>query len=414
MKQEDNKIFLLCKKLVNRGKLSEDGVRELSEYINELTSSSEEAATKWPVNLLIVQLQKVWSDEIVNALELGELDKLLATIVMWQAVKAGDLGSVKKAIQRGADLNSIDDETGRNPLHLAADFHDIETVKLLISNGANLNSKDNEHGWTPMHFAVSMGHNDRGTVHILLSNGADVNAKNDYGDTPLDWVGTEELDDLLRRYGGKSGRLSEEDNALIDSIWSGDKEGVKNQLANGANINVRVDNSGRTPLQFSTYHCRKDITKLLRRHGGKTKNELEIDKALIESTWNENIEVIKQHLTNGADVNAKEDGEEWAPLHVTARSGFIDVAKLLVANGANVNAQTKDGRNPLHIAAIFGHNKIVDFLIAEGAAKDATIASGRYHGMTPLDLAIWRKKPETADLLRKHGGKTGDELNDRQ
>jgi hypothetical protein len=36
--------------------------------------------------------------------------------------------------------------------------------------------------------------------------------------------------------------------------------------------------------------------------------------------------------------------------------------------------------------------------------------SGRNQGKTPVDLAIWRKKTETADLLRKHGGKTGAEL----
>jgi ankyrin repeat protein len=31
-------------------------------------------------------------------------------------------------------------------------------------------------------------------------------------------------------------------------------------------------------------------------------------------------------------------------------------------------------------------------------------------GLTPLDTAIYGKKPQTADLLRKHGGKTGEEL----
>jgi len=31
-------------------------------------------------------------------------------------------------------------------------------------------------------------------------------------------------------------------------------------------------------------------------------------------------------------------------------------------------------------------------------------------GRTTLDAAIYGKNPETADLLRKHGGKTGAEL----
>ena len=36
--------------------------------------------------------------------------------------------------------------------------------------------------------------------------------------------------------------------------------------------------------------------------------------------------------------------------------------------------------------------------------------SGDFEGETPLDNAIKYKRTETADLLRKHGGKTGEEL----
>jgi len=36
--------------------------------------------------------------------------------------------------------------------------------------------------------------------------------------------------------------------------------------------------------------------------------------------------------------------------------------------------------------------------------------SGRKQGKTPLDLANLRNRPKTADLLRKHGAKTGEEL----
>ena len=48
--------------------------------------------------------------------------------------------------------------------------------------------------------------------------------------------------------------------------------------------------------------------------------------------------------------------------------------------------------------------------LAAGANVNAIIVSGRYQGKTPLDLAIRLGQTETADLLRKHGGKTGEEL----
>ena len=57
------------------------------------------------------------------------------------------------------------------------------------------------------------------------------------------------------------------------------------------------------------------------------------------------------------------------------------------------------------------------------AAKEGNIEAVKYHlaagvdvnakderGGTPLDGAIQRKRTKTADLLRKHGGKTGEEL----
>jgi ankyrin repeat protein len=60
----------------------------------------------------------------------------------------------------------------------------------------------------------------------------------------------------------------------------------------------------------------------------------------------------------------------------------------------------------LHYAAIFGHKEIAQLLITKGAdvnAEDKVSA-------TPLDFSIFRNHSETADLLRKHGGKTGEEL----
>ena len=47
---------------------------------------------------------------------------------------------------------------------------------------------------------------------------------------------------------------------------------------------------------------------------------------------------------------------------------------------------------------------------AKGADVNAQLDDGSGKRVTPLDMAIQRKKTETVDLLRKHGGKTGEEL----
>ena len=88
-----------------------------------------------------------------------------------------------------------------------------------------------------------------------------------------------------------------------------------------------------------------------------------------------------------------------------AFKGNIEAVKQHLAAGTDVNAQNLNGFYPLTSAASWGHNEIVELLIAKGA--DVNVKSS---GNTPLDWAIKQLHPETADLLRKHGGKTGAEL----
>ena len=76
----------------------------------------------------------------------------------------------------------------------------------------------------------------------------------------------------------------------------------------------------------------------------------------------------------------------------------------------DVNAKGRYGRTPLHYAATRGLKKIIELLIAQGADVNTKIEVGDYIGLTPLDGAIQWNHPETADLLRKHGGKTAEEL----
>jgi ankyrin repeat protein len=117
-----------------------------------------------------------------------------------------------------------------------------------------------------------------------------------------------------------------------------------------------------------------------------------------------NIEAVKQHLAAGADVNAK-DKLGWTPLFYAAFSGRTEVAELLIAEGVDVNA--KDNLGTLRYAASGGHKETVELLIANGAD---VYAKGGGNGTTPLDMAIRLRRTATIDLLRKHGGKTGEEL----
>jgi ankyrin repeat protein len=126
------------------------------------------------------------------------------------------------------------------------------------------------------------------------------------------------------------------------------------------------------------------------------------DISIHQATSAGNIEAVKQHLASGVNVNAK-GSVGWTPLHKAAKEGHKEVAELLITKGADVNAKDNNGETPLHLAASEGHKEIAELLIEKGADLNAK----NVVGMTPLHYATTK---EIADLLRKHGGKTGEEL----
>ena len=135
----------------------------------------------------------------------------------------------------------------------------------------------------------------------------------------------------------------------------------------------------------------------------------EADKALrFAAKSSGNIEAAKQAIDDGADVNAK-DKRGRTPLLFAAIGGHKEIAEILIAKGADVSPKSpeyKAGITPLHEAAFHGHKEIVELLINKGADVNAKNVDGK----TPLDYAIENNHTNIADLLRKHEGKTGKEL----
>jgi ankyrin repeat protein len=100
-----------------------------------------------------------------------------------RASYSGDLGGVKNALDRGADIN-YESMLGM-PLHCACYTGHKEIVEFLLTHWANINYT-NKSGDTALHWASFAGNQE--IVKLLLDCGADINCANGYGETPLDWV----------------------------------------------------------------------------------------------------------------------------------------------------------------------------------------------------------------------------------
>jgi hypothetical protein len=96
-------------------------------------------------------------------------------------------------------------------------------------------------------------------------------------------------------------------------------------------------------------------------------------------------DVAELLIAKGADVNAKNKNGS-TPLHMAVEKGYKDVAELLIAKGADVNAKDEYGSTPLHMAASSKYKDIVELLIAKGADVNAKDESGS----TPLHEAVIR------------------------
>ena len=81
------------------------------------------------------------------------------------------------------------------------------------------------------------------------------------------------------------------------------------------------------------------------------------------------VRITKLLIQNGADVNAQGEAYgNWTPMHTLAEwAGFIDQAELLLEAGAEINAKTDMSRTPLDFAVDRGRKEMIEYLRAKGA-----------------------------------------------
>ena len=333
------------------------------------------------------------------------------------ATQKKNLEAIKQHLDAGTDINKKD-KNGATALHRAARYRLLEIVEFLIENGANVAARD-DRGETPLHHQTKA----KKIIEVLISKGADVNARDKSGQSSLhEAAGGYNSHSIVKLFVDHGADVNLKDNSERTPLHEAaevlsNSSTIELLIAQGAEINAK-DKNGETPLdqvhklRRRTEGLRKRIGKQLRpdekasyeklaglflKHGGKSGAE----DSIVVAYATGNIETINRHLNAGVDANTKFEDDKTL-LHEAASDGHKEIAELLISNGADVNAKIERGDSPLHDAAQNGHKEIVELLIAKGA----NVNLGSYS--TPLDKA--KNKKEIFDLIRKHGGKTREEL----
>jgi uncharacterized protein len=147
------------------------------------------------------------------------------------------------------------------------------------------------------------------------------------------------------------------------------------------------------PLQWFVYYNDTTALRAVLDAGGDL-SSIDLNTELGHASFFGHWKVVDFLITHGANVNHALPDTGETPLHnalcKAGRPYFIYVLKLLVENGAEVNARTIPGKEtgafmrdvrtkgemPLHRAAAYGDETMIQFLLVHGADKEALDANG--------------------------------------
>jgi ankyrin repeat protein len=243
------------------------------------------------------------------------------SVTAFQNIVAGNAEALKTALEKGLDLESIDDK-GMTLLGAAAIQGQTEIVQMLLDAGAELEATDRL-GRTPLMHAAHGDHPE--LIRLLIEAGSDLTARDTLGGTALSWAATR-----------------------------GSHRTVQELVDNGARADIVGTMTGFTPLIWCAgFEGDPKSVAILLEAGADLESEDLIQGAtpLIHASRQGNATMVTTLIEAGAQLEHA-DRMGLTPLLACAQNGggTVDKLKVLIDAGADLTATESRGRNALQLA----------------------------------------------------------------
>jgi ankyrin repeat protein len=228
---------------------------------------------------------------------------------------------------------------------------DDAALRAALQGGADPNAADAD-GTTALHWAVEQ--NDLEAANLLIRARADANAVNRYGVPPLTMAcingSTAMVARLLEAGVSANTALPEGETALMTAARTGAVNAIKQLLARGADVNAVERWKGQTALMWAVAQKHADVVSTLIESGADvTARSRDGFTPLLFAVRAGQPATVAALLTAGASLSdAAPDGT--SPLVVAILNAHYDIAVLLLERGADPNVSDPRG-SALHVLA---------------------------------------------------------------
>jgi ankyrin repeat protein len=263
-----------------------------------------------------------------------------------------------KLVAAGADVNAEHRGIGKSAFWIAAGDHDI--TRFLLRNGLRQDIQT-EAGYTPLFGIVSVQNDDCGLLESFIASGADVNHTDRALRTPMHYAANRAFADILHQHGADPFAKDKYGMTPLHMACTiGRLDVIQFLLSKGAMVDEAAV-AGWTPLLYSTFDNEDDP------------EDFPFPPNLYSGT--SRLEVANILLGQGANIRAATNGGQTV-LHGAARLHDTELVRYLVDRGANVRAVNANFETALHNAARTTNVEIVRYLIDQGADVHAVTTRG--------------------------------------